>query len=72
MLVANLTPRPHEVTVTGLPVTVDLRRLNLETVQMASFDSEQFRAERLRVIAAVGGLRLELAPYETIRIDRSP
>ena len=72
MLVANLTPRSHEVTVTGLPVTVDLRRLNLETVQMASFDSEQFRAERLRVIAAVGGLRLELAPYETIRIDGSP
>ena len=52
---------------TGLPVTVDLRRLNLETVQMASFDSEQFRAERLQVIAPVGGLRLELAPYETIR-----
>ena len=72
MLVANLTPRSHEVTVTGLRVSVDLRRMNLETVRMASFDSDQFRAERLRPIAAVSGLRLELAPYETIRDDGSP
>lgn len=67
MLVANLTPGPVTVTVGGLKGPGRVRRLNVDTADEAMHDPEQFR--RGRWTEPVDASKLDLGPYETVRID---
>ena len=68
VLVANLTPHVQVATVVGLTRPAALRRLNEASAEFALFEPERFRGESEGVSDAAG-LRLELDPYETVRID---
>ena len=68
VLVANLTPHDCAATVSGLAGPVTVRRLNAETAPAALGEPERFRAGGERIEAG-DGFRLDLAPYETLRID---
>jgi D-apionolactonase len=66
LLVANLKPERQTVRLEGLGGGGTVRRLNDETAALAASDLAAFRSSA----AAVGDLTtLELAPFETVRLD---
>lgn len=70
ILLANLTPGDQAVTIEPISSPqVSLRRLNVETARDAMFDPERFRSNWTAVDVTDGKLRLELDPYETIRVE---
>jgi hypothetical protein len=66
LLIANLTSRPIRVEVEGVAGEGRVRRLNEDTAESAMFEPERFRSARAPA-EPVG--ELDLAPYETVRID---
>jgi hypothetical protein len=65
-LIANLTPQPLTVAVRGLAERGRVRRLNADSAEGAMFDPQQFRGGAAQP-EGIG--ELNLAPYETVRID---
>jgi hypothetical protein len=67
ILLANLTVQPRAVALSGIDGDATLRRLDEESAEQAAFSPAAFRSTAAHVAAA--GLQLELAPFETVRID---
>ncbi len=65
LLAANLSPKIQTVAVTGLAGAATLRRLNEETAEQARLEPQRFRG----AAEPLAGGTIELAPYETVRID---
>jgi hypothetical protein len=66
VLAANLTPRSLTVALTGLGGPGRMRRLNIDSAAKAIYEPERFRGVAEPVAPRD---ELELAPYETVRID---
>ena len=65
LLVANLTPRPQQVEIIGLPASEpSVRMLDEETVERAGADPAAFRQRRGKT-----GSTLELGPWAVARLD---
>jgi D-apionolactonase len=70
LLVANLTPVPRRCRIPSLrSVGVTLRRLDERSFAHAGEEPEAFRAAFEEASAGEAGLELQLAPFETVRID---
>jgi hypothetical protein len=71
ILVANLTPEPQAVTVTGVPPRVRVRHLDERTAPQAIREPEAFRRESGKEVdARAGRLELELGPFAVTRIEQ--
>jgi hypothetical protein len=69
LLLANLTPESHEATIARIADgAVSLRRLNCEVAEQAALDPTAYRS-RLETVVADGGLAVDLAPFEIVRLD---
>ncbi|HET6438423.1 MAG TPA: hypothetical protein VFG59_10200, partial [Anaeromyxobacter sp.] len=69
-LLANVSDRPIEARLTGVPAAGVARLLDLSTVERACREPARFRAERgERVTSRAGEVRLELGPYATTCIN---
>jgi len=66
VLVANLSPKTQTVQLAGLGGAATVRRLNEETAEQARLEPARFRDATEPL--SPGGM-IELAPYETVRID---
>jgi hypothetical protein len=66
VLIANLTPRPQTLALSGLAERGRVRRLNADTAEGAMSDPKQFR-DGAGQSSELGELNLD--PYETVRID---
>lgn len=66
-LIANLTPTPLTLSLSGLGERGRVRRLNVDTADEAVRDPERFRHGG--AVEPVDTHRLDLGPYETLRID---
>lgn len=66
VLAANLTPRRQSVSLVGVEAPARVRRLNKESVRWACRDPRKFRQSAEEIATAQ---RLELSPYETLRVD---
>lgn len=72
LLLANYTAQPQVITLSGLPGSLRLRRINETCAAQAMQSPEAFRRQPFETAAPRdGGLRLELLPFETIRIDHA-
>jgi hypothetical protein len=70
LLVANLSAEPRQVTIAPVPPgRADVRRLDETTVQAAMFQPIAFRARHATMEIQDRRLRLELAPYATLRVE---
>jgi replication-associated recombination protein RarA len=68
--VANLTPAPQRVVVTGLDDgPVSRRTLDVASADQAMADPEAFRVAREAAAVTEGRLTLDLAPYAVARLD---
>jgi D-apionolactonase len=67
LLLANLTPRPLTIAVSGLETPASARRLNLDAADEAMHNPDQFRLGAGHEPGDVSNL--DLGPYETVRID---
>ena len=66
LLVANVTPDHRELRLEGLERPAEARRLNERTAGQAAASPDEFRRARARLEDVS---TLELAPFETLRID---
>ncbi len=66
VLLANLSPTTQTVQLTGLDGDATVRRLNEETAEQARLEPTRFRNDGVKPLAT---RMIELAPYETVRID---
>jgi hypothetical protein len=70
ILAANLEEKPVKARIDGLPVTVDVKRMDDRTAMAAVSDAEGYRGQAGRPAdTEAGSLELELAPFEIVRID---
>jgi hypothetical protein len=69
VLIANLTSEPARIELAGAPGDTGVRRLNEDTAESAMFEPDRFRSARAPA-EPIG--ELDLAPYETVRVDIRP
>jgi len=70
LLLANLTLTEQSVRIVGLGARVEVKRLNATNAEWAMREPEAFRhAPGEAINAGDGHLVLQLAPYETVRVD---
>ena len=71
ILIANYSPAPETVMLTGIEGEGTLRRLDAGSIEQARYAPQAFRESTGGVINVYNGLKLELAPHAVMRIDFS-
>jgi hypothetical protein len=72
VLLANLSDRPQQVRIEGLPAQVQVRRLDETNAEQAMQSPETFRAQGGEPVSVQEGvLTLTLLPYAIARIDQT-